>query len=71
MPRVELAAAFARDARPGLRDTVLFDRTLPGFGLRVHPSGRKVWILEARINGRTRRLWPTPTSLRPPSASAP
>ena len=56
MPRVELTALLARDARPGARDIVLFDRTLPGFGLRIHPSGRKVWILQARIDGRTRRL---------------
>ncbi len=56
MPTVDLTARLARDSRPGARDTILFDRTLPGFGLRIHPSGRKVWIVQARIAGRTRRL---------------
>ena len=34
----------------------MFDRTLPGFELRIHPSGRKVWIVQARIEGRSRRI---------------
>ena len=56
MPTVDLTPRLARDATPGLKDTFLFDRTLPGFGLRIHPSGRKVWIVQARIEGRSRRI---------------
>ena len=56
MPTVDLTPRLARDSRPGSRDTILFDRTLPGFGLRVHPSGRKVYIVQARIEGRSRRI---------------
>ena len=56
MPRVDLTARLARDARPQDRDTILFDRALPGFGLRIHPSGRKVWVVQARIDGRSRRI---------------
>ncbi len=56
MPRVDLTAKLARDAAPGPKDTILFDRALPGFGLRIHPSGRKVWIVQARIDGRSRRI---------------
>ena len=29
---------------------------LEDFGLRIHPSGRKVWIVQARIEGRSRRI---------------
>ena len=29
---------------------------VPGFGLRIHCSGRKVWIVQARIEGRSRRI---------------
>ena len=29
---------------------------MTGFGLRIHPSGRKVWIVQARIEGRSRRI---------------
>ena len=56
MPRVDLTARLARESKPQAKDTVLFDRTLPGFGLRIHPSGRKVWIVQARIEGRSRRI---------------
>ena len=56
MPTVDLTPRLARDSTPGARDTILFDRTLPGFGLRIHPSGRKVYIVQVRIEGRTRRL---------------
>ena len=30
------------------RDTVFWDRDLPGFGVRVYPSGGKVYIAQAR-----------------------
>ena len=56
MPTVDLTARLARESRPGPKDTILFDRALPGFGLRIHPSGRKVWIVQARIDGRSRRV---------------
>ena len=56
MPTVDLTSRLARESKPGDKDTILFDRTLPGFGLRIHPSGRKVWIVQARIEGHSRRL---------------
>ena len=56
MPTVDLTPRLARQSQPGGKDTFLFDRTLPGFGLRIHPSGRKVWIVQARIEGRSRRI---------------
>ena len=56
MPTVDLTARLARESKPGSKDTILFDKALPGFGLRIHPSGRKVWIVQARIDGRSRRM---------------
>ena len=56
MPTVDLNARLARQSKPDPKDTFLFDRTLPGFGLRIHPSGRKVWIVQTRIKGRSRRI---------------
>ncbi len=56
MPRVNLTARLARETKPQTRDTILFDKALPGFGLRIHPSGRKIWILQTRIKGRSRRI---------------
>ena len=56
MPTVDLTPRLARESTPGARDTILFDKTLPGFGLRIHRSGRKVWIVQTRIEGRSRRI---------------
>ncbi len=56
MPTVDLTAKLARQSKPGPKDTILFDKALPGFGLHIHPSGRKVWIVQARIKGRSRRI---------------
>ena len=56
MSAFDLTPRLAREATSNGKDTILFDRALPGFGLRIHPSGRKVWIVQARIEGRSRRL---------------
>ncbi len=56
MPTVDLTLRLARQSRPGGKDIILFDNALPGFGLRIHPSGRKVWIVQTRIEGRSRRI---------------
>ncbi len=56
MPTVDLTARLARESKPGEKDTFLFDKALAGFALRVHPSGRKVWIVQTRIEGKTRRI---------------
>ena len=34
------------------KDTVFWDRELTGFGVRVYPSGRKVYIAQARAKGK-------------------
>ena len=56
MPTVDLTPLLARETKPCGKDTILFDRSLPGFGLRIHPSGRKVYVVQARIEGRSRRI---------------
>ncbi|MCY4016174.1 MAG: site-specific integrase [Gammaproteobacteria bacterium] len=37
-------------------DIVFWDRELPGFGVRVYPSGRKVYVVQTRHNGRSQRV---------------
>ena len=34
------------------RDTIFWDSELAGFGVRVHPSGRKVYIVQTRADGK-------------------
>ena len=38
------------------RETVCWDRELPGFGVRVHPSGSKVYMVHKRSGGKSRRV---------------
>ena len=38
------------------RDAVFWDRDLPGFGVRVYPSGTKVYVVQSRGEGRSRRV---------------
>ncbi len=37
---------------PGAKDVFVWDTTIPGYGVKVTPSGRKVFILQYRVSGR-------------------
>ena len=38
------------------REAVFWDRELSGFGVRVYPSGAKVYLVQTRANGKSRRV---------------
>ena len=40
----------------GERETVFWDHELLGFGVRVYPSGRKVYLVQTRSGGKSRRV---------------
>ena len=44
------------DALPAGRDTVIWDRALTGFGIRVYPSGAKVYVVQTRGPAGTKRI---------------
>ena len=42
--------------RASERDFIVWDRELAGFGVRVYPSGRKVYVAQTRAGGAPRRI---------------
>ncbi|MXX17193.1 MAG: DUF4102 domain-containing protein, partial [Gammaproteobacteria bacterium] len=38
------------------RDMVFWDRDIPGFGVRVYPSGAKVYVIQTRASGKSHRV---------------
>ena len=54
MPRLTKRTVEA--VRPGPKDIFIWDSTLPGFGVRVLPSGRRSYVIQYRAKGRTRRM---------------
>ena len=43
-------------ATPGAQEYFIWDDELRGFGLRVYPSGRKMYLAQFRASGRVRRV---------------
>jgi hypothetical protein len=56
MPRVRLTKSSIDSLPVGNKDTVYWDAGLPGFGMKVNPAGRKVFIVLYRIAGAGSRL---------------
>lgn len=58
MAEDRLTEAFVESATcpPGKKDRLIFDRDLPGFGLRVSANGSKVFIVQYNAAGRKRRM---------------
>jgi integrase len=55
MQGTKLTKRVVDSCRPGDTEILIWCDDTPGFGLRVYPSGRKVFVVQARVNGRTRR----------------
>jgi integrase len=56
MPRARLTKSMIDALAAGLVETVYWDETLPGFGVKVTPAGRKVFIVLYRTGGSGSRL---------------
>ena len=67
MARITKKAVDALTARE--REYMLWDRDIKGFGVRVHPSGRKVYLVKYRHRGRIVKKTIGPHGAIPPAAA--
>src|SRR6478735_8691847 len=54
--RFTVKTADALRLAPGERDRIWFDDDIAGWGLRLRDGGKRAWIFQYAIGGRTRRL---------------
>ena len=56
MPKAKLTKRAVEAAKPGQRDSILWDTDLKGFGCKVTPKGRRVYFVYYRTrDGQQRR----------------
>ena len=51
-----LTERIIRDAKPGPKPRILWDREQKGLGVKVQPGGTKSFVLDYRVGGRQRRV---------------
>ncbi len=42
--------------KEGNKPHIVFDDEVPGFAIRIYPSGSKSFLIDYRVNGRQRRM---------------
>jgi len=53
--RIYLSDFSASTARPEQKEYIISDNKLPGFALRIQPTGTKSWVLRLTANGKSTR----------------
>ncbi|MFU0506410.1 tyrosine-type recombinase/integrase [Pseudaminobacter sp. NGMCC 1.201702] len=56
MAKDKLTKRFVEGLDKREKDYIIFDTELPGFGIRVMPSGKRFFLIQYRRHGRTRRV---------------
>jgi integrase len=51
-----LTQSFVDEASADGRDRIVFDSQVPGLGLRITPTGTKIFVAQARVAGQKRRI---------------
>ena len=52
MPRQKITKRAIETVKPALGPVFLWDKELSGFGVKVTPAGKQVFILQYRMGGR-------------------
>ena len=53
MPTIHMTKSAVKALKAASKDTVYWDAGLPGFGVKVTPRSRKVFVVLYRIGGAT------------------
>ncbi|MDU0961060.1 MAG: Arm DNA-binding domain-containing protein, partial [Bradyrhizobium sp.] len=56
MAKIKITKRSVEALKVTPKDYIAFDTDLPGFGVRVMPSGKRFFLLQYRRHGRTRRV---------------
>lgn len=56
MARIKITKRTVEGLKVKAKDYIAFDTDLPGFGVRVMPSGKRFFLVQYRRRGRTRRV---------------
>lgn len=56
MAKEKLTKRFVEKLEIKEKDYIVFDGELPGFGVRIMPSGKRFFLIQYRRHGRTRRV---------------
>ena len=56
MTKIKITKRTVEALKVAAKDYIAFDTDLPGFGVRVMPSGKRFFLVQYRCHGRTRRV---------------
>lgn len=56
MAKIKITKRTVEALKVAAKDYIAFDTDLPGFGVRVMPSGKRFFLVQYRRHGRTRRV---------------
>ena len=54
--RDRITKRVVEGVQPGLRDVFLWDSDIPGFGCKVTPKGKRIYVLQYSRNGKDHRV---------------
>jgi integrase len=54
--QIKLSKKVVEETKPEATDVFLWDSELPGFGCKITPLGKRVYVVQYRRNGQSRRL---------------